>query len=548
MVTIHQVLDPETAMIVVEEMGHVAKPAALDNPEAYLEEAQVKEVEALPRAPVVTVMGHVDHGKSSLLDYIRRTRVASAEAGGITQHIGAYHVQTPRGMVTFLDTPGHEAFTAMRARGAKATDIVVLVVAADDGVMPQTIEAIHHAKAANVPLVVAINKIDKPEANPERVKQELSNHGVVPEEWGGDTMFVEVSAKTGQGIDDLLERVLLQAEVLDLKAPRDCPAKGLVIESRLDKGRGPVATVLVQSGTLHQGDVVLAGTAFGRVRAMLDENGRQVKEAGPSIPVEILGLSDVPQAGEEAIVVLDERKAREIALFRQGKYRDVKLAKQQAAKLENIFDQMAEGEVKSLALIIKADVQGSQEALTHALSKLSTPEVKVNIIHSGVGGITESDVNLALASKAVIIGFNVRADAQARKLAQGSGVDIRYYNIIYDAVDEIKAALSGMLAPEKKEQQLGLLEVRQVFRISKVGTVAGCYVLEGVVRRGASVRVIRDGVVVHTGELDSLKRFKEDVKEVKAGFECGLSIRNFNDIREGDQLEIFEVVEVARTL
>jgi translation initiation factor IF-2 len=548
MVTINQVLDQETAMIVVEEMGHVAKPAALDNPEAYLEEAQVKEVEALPRAPVVTVMGHVDHGKTSLLDYIRRTRVASAEAGGITQHIGAYHVQTPRGMVTFLDTPGHEAFTAMRARGAKATDIVVLVVAADDGVMPQTIEAIHHAKAANVPMVVAINKIDKPEANPERVKQELSNHGVVPEEWGGDTMFVEVSAKTGQGIDDLLERVLLQAEVLDLKAPRDCPAKGLVIESRLDKGRGPVATVLVQSGTLHQGDVVLAGSAFGRVRAMLDENGRQVKEAGPSIPVEILGLSDVPQAGEEAIVVLDERKAREIALFRQGKYRDVKLAKQQAAKLENIFDQMAEGEVKSLALIIKADVQGSQEALTHALSKLSTPEVKVNIIHSGVGGITESDVNLALASKAVIIGFNVRADAQARKLAQSSGVDIRYYNIIYDAVDEIKAALSGMLAPEKKEQQLGLLEVRQVFRISKVGTVAGCYVLEGVVRRGASVRVIRDGVVVHTGELDSLKRFKEDVKEVKAGFECGLSIRNFNDIREGDQLEIFEVVEVARTL
>ncbi|MEJ5211437.1 MAG: translation initiation factor IF-2, partial [Burkholderiales bacterium] len=489
-----------------------------------------------------------DHGKTSLLDYIRRTRVASGEAGGITQHIGAYHVQTPRGVVTFLDTPGHEAFTAMRARGAKATDIVILVVAADDGVMPQTIEAIHHAKAANVPLVVAINKIDKPEANPERVKQELSAQGVVPEEWGGDTMFVEVSAKTGQGIDDLLERVLLQAEVLDLKAPRDCPAKGLVIESRLDKGRGPVATILVQSGTLRQGDVLLAGTAFGRVRAMLDENGRPVKEAGPSIPVEILGLSDVPQAGEEAIVVLDERKAREIALFRQGKYRDVKLAKQQAAKLENIFEQMAEGEVKTLALIIKADVQGSQEALTHALSKLSTPEVKVNIIHSGVGSITESDVNLALASKAVIIGFNVRADAQARKLAQSSGVDVRYYNIIYDAVDEIKAAMSGMLAPEKKEQEIGLVEVRQVFRISKVGTVAGCYVLEGVVRRGAMVRVIRDGVVIHTGELDSLKRFKEDVKEVKAGFECGLSIKNFNDIREGDQIEVFEVVEVARSL
>ncbi|MEO1768076.1 translation initiation factor IF-2 [Thiobacter aerophilum] len=548
MVTINQVLDQETAMIVVEEMGHVAKPAALDNPEAYLEEAQIKEVEALPRAPVVTVMGHVDHGKTSLLDYIRRTRVASGEAGGITQHIGAYHVQTPRGVVTFLDTPGHEAFTAMRARGAKATDIVILVVAADDGVMPQTIEAIHHAKAANVPVVVAINKIDKPEANPERVKQELSAQGVVPEEWGGDTMFVEVSAKTGQGIDELLERVLLQAEVMDLKAPRDCPAKGLVIESRLDKGRGPVATILVQSGTLRQGDVLLAGTAFGRVRAMLDENGRQVKEAGPSIPVEILGLSDVPQAGEEAIVVLDERKAREIALFRQGKYRDVKLAKQQAAKLENIFEQMAEGEVKSLALIIKADVQGSQEALAHALSKLSTPEVKVNIIHSGVGSITESDVNLALASKAVIIGFNVRADAQARKLAQSSGVDVRYYNIIYDAVDEIKAAMSGMLAPEKKEQEIGLVEVRQVFRISKVGTVAGCYVLEGVVKRGAMVRVIRDGVVIHTGELDSLKRFKEDVKEVKAGFECGLSIKNFNDIREGDQIEVFEVVEVARSL
>ncbi len=548
MVTINQVLDQETAMIVVEEMGHVAKPAALDNPEAYLEEAQIKEAEGVTRAPVVTVMGHVDHGKTSLLDYIRRSRVASGEAGGITQHIGAYHVETPRGMVTFLDTPGHEAFTAMRARGAKATDIVILVVAADDGVMPQTIEAVHHAKAGNVPLVVAVNKIDKPEANPERVKQELSAQGVVPEDWGGDTMFVEVSAKTGQGIDELLERVLLQAEVLDLKAPRDCPAKGLVIESRLDKGRGPVATLLIQAGTLHQGDIVLAGSVFGRVRAMLDENGRPVKEAGPSIPVEILGLSDVPMAGEEAIALLDERKAREIALFRQGKFRDVKLAKQHAAKLENMFEQMGEGEVKSLPLIIKADVQGSQEALAHALAKLSTGEVKVNIIHSAVGGITESDVNLALASKAVIIGFNVRADAQARKLAQTTGVDLRYYNIIYDAVDEIKAAMSGMLAPEKKEQEIGLVEIRQVFRISKVGTVAGCYVLEGVVKRGAMVRVIRDGVVVHTGELDSLKRFKDDVKEVKAGFECGLSLKNFNDINEGDQLEVFEVVEVARTL
>ncbi|MHB1233407.1 MAG: translation initiation factor IF-2 [Burkholderiales bacterium] len=547
MVTINQVIDQETAMIVVEEMGHVAKPAALDNPETYLEESH-EEAEQLPRAPVVTVMGHVDHGKTSLLDYIRRTRVASGEAGGITQHIGAYHVETPRGMVTFLDTPGHEAFTAMRARGAKATDIVILVVAADDGVMPQTIEAVHHAKAANVPIVVAVNKIDKPEANPERVKQELSAQGVVAEDWGGDTMFVEVSAKTGQGIDSLLERVLLQAEVLDLHAPRNCPAKGLVIESRLDKGRGPVATILVQSGTLHQGDILLAGASFGRVRAMLDENGKPVKEAGPSIPVEILGLTDVPLAGEDAMSLVDERKAREIAMFRQGKFRDVKLAKQHAAKLENMFENMGEGEAKSLPLIIKADVQGSQEALSHALAKLSTDEVKVLIIHGAVGGITESDVNLALASKAVIIGFNVRADAQSRKLAQTNGVDIRYYNIIYDAVDEIKAAMSGMLAPEKKEQNLGLVEIRQVFRISKVGAVAGCYVLEGLIKRNAMVRVLRGGVVVHTGELDSLKRFKDDAKEVKANFECGLSLKNFNDIQEGDQLEVYEVVEVARTL
>jgi len=548
MVTINQVLDQETAMIVVEEMGHVAKPAALDSPESYLEEDQTKEVEQLPRAPVVTVMGHVDHGKTSLLDYIRRTRVASGEAGGITQHIGAYHVETPRGMVTFLDTPGHEAFTAMRARGAKATDVVILVVAADDGVMPQTIEAIHHAKAANVPVVVAVNKIDKPEANPERVKQELSAQGVVAEDWGGDTMFVEVSAKSGQGIDSLLERVLLQAEVLDLHAPRNCQAKGLVIESRLDKGRGPVATILVQSGTLRQGDILLAGSAFGRVRAMLDENGKSVKEAGPSIPVEILGLTEVPLAGEDAMSLVDERKAREIAMFRQGKFRDVKLAKQHAAKLENMFENMGEGEAKSLPLIIKADVQGSQEALTHALAKLSTDEVKVLVIHGAVGGITESDVNLALASKAVIIGFNVRADALARKLAQTNGVDIRYYNIIYEAVDEIKAAMSGMLAPERKEQSLGLVEIRQVFRISKVGAVAGCYVLEGMIKRNAMVRVIRGGVVVHTGELDSLKRFKDDVKEVKANFECGLSLKNFNDIMEGDQLEAYEVVEVARSL
>ncbi|MCX7673091.1 MAG: translation initiation factor IF-2 [Thiobacillaceae bacterium] len=549
MVTINQVLDQDTAMIVVEEMGHVAKPAPTTSPEAYLEEAAAqKEAELRPRAPVVTVMGHVDHGKTSLLDYIRRTRVAAGEAGGITQHIGAYHVETPKGVITFLDTPGHEAFTAMRARGAKVTDIVILVVAADDGVMPQTREAIHHAKAGNVPIVVAVNKIDKPEANPEKIRQELANEGVIPEEWGGDAMFVDVSAKTGQGIDALLDAVLLQAEVLELKAPVDTLAKGVVIESRLDKGRGPVATVLVQSGTLKRGDVLLAGTAFGRVRAMLDENGRQVQQAGPSIPVEVQGLSEVPTAGEDVMVLPDERKAREIALFRQGKYRDVKLAKQQAAKLENIFEQMAEGEVKTLPLIIKADVQGSYEGLTHALTKLSTEEVKVNVIHAAVGAISESDVNLALASKAVIIGFNVRADANARKLAETSGVDIRYYNIIYDAVDDVKAALAGLLSPEKRENMLGLAEVRQVFRISKVGTVAGCMVLDGVVRRTARVRVLRDNVVIHDGELDSLKRFKEDVREVKGGFECGLSIKNFSDIQEGDQIECYEVVEVARTL
>jgi translation initiation factor IF-2 len=550
MVTINQVLDQETAMIVVTEMGHSAKAAKLDDPESLLadESPEHHEAEQKPRAPVVTVMGHVDHGKTSLLDFIRRTRVASGEAGGITQHIGAYHVKTPRGMITFLDTPGHEAFTAMRARGAGVTDIVVLVVAADDGVMPQTIEAIHHAKAAEVPIVVAINKIDKHEANPEKVKQELVAQTVVPEEYGGDSPFVPVSAKTGAGIDALLEQVLLQAEVLELKAPVDAPAKGLVIEARLDKGRGPVATVLVQSGTLKRGDVVLAGTSFGRVRAMLDENGEPVPEAGPSIPVEIQGLSDVPAAGEDVMALADERKAREIALFRQGKFRDVKLAKKQAAKLEDVFDQMKEGGVKVLPLLIKADVQGSQEALIHALGKLSTEEVKVNVMHSAVGAITESDVNLALASKAVIIGFNTRADAAARKLAEASGVDIRYYNIIYDAVDEVKAALSGMLAPEKKEAVLGLVEVRQVFRISKVGTVAGCYVLEGLVRRNGLVRVLRDNVVVYTGELDSLKRFKDDVREVKAGFECGMSVKGYNDIQVGDQFEVYEVQEVARTL
>jgi translation initiation factor IF-2 len=550
MVTINQHLDQETAMIVVEELGHKAFAAKLDDPDAFLDETSTEHKDAalLPRAPVVTVMGHVDHGKTSLLDYIRRAKVAAGEAGGITQHIGAYHVETDRGMVTFLDTPGHAAFTAMRARGAKATDIVILVVAADDGVMPQTREAIHHAKAAGVPLVVAVNKIDKPDANPDRVKQELVTEGVVPEEYGGDSPFCMVSAKKGTGIDELLEQVLLQAEVLELKAPRDALAKGLVIEARLDKGKGPVATVLVQSGTLKRGDVLLCGQVFGRVRAMLDENGLPIDAAGPSIPVEIQGLSDVPAAGDEAMALADERKAREIALFRQGKFRDVRLAKQQAAKLENMFEQMGEGEVKTLALIIKADVQGSQEALAHALAKLSTEEVKVNVILAGVGGISESDVNLAQASKAVIIGFNTRADAGARKAAESFGVDIRYYNIIYDAVDEVKAAMSGMLSPERRENVLGMVHIRQVFRISKVGAVAGCMVTSGLVKRGAQVRVLRDNVVIHTGELDSLKRFKDDVREVKEGFECGLSLKNFNDINEGDYLEAFEIQEVARTL
>ncbi|GAB3242051.1 hypothetical protein GCM10027296_00250 [Chitinimonas naiadis] len=548
MVTINQVLDQETAMIVVEEMGHQAVAARLDDPETYLDGSEKQEHELLPRAPVVTVMGHVDHGKTSLLDYIRRAKVAAGEAGGITQHIGAYHVETEKGMITFLDTPGHEAFTAMRARGASATDIVVLVVAADDGVMPQTIEAIHHAKAAKVPIVVAVNKIDKQGANIERIRQELVSHEVVPEDWGGDTQFIEVSAKMGTNIDGLLDAILLQAEVLELTAAVDAPAKGIIIEARLDKGRGPVSTMLVQSGTLRKGDVVLAGGVFGKVRAMLDETGKSINEAGPSIPVEILGLSEVPNAGEDAMVLADERKAREIALFRQGKFRDVKLAKQQAAKLENLMASMTEGEVQNLPIIIKADVQGSFEALSQSLQKLSTSEVRVNILHSGVGGITESDVNLALASKAVIIGFNVRADAMARKLAESEGVDIRYYNIIYDAVDEVKAALSGMLAPEKKEQVIGSVEIRQVFTVSKVGSIAGCLVHEGVVKRGAGVRLLRNNVVIHQGELESLKRFKDDAKEVKAGFECGLQLKNYNDIQEGDMLEVFEIIEIARTL
>ena len=549
MVTINQPLDQDTAMIVVEELGHKAVVAALDDPEAFTDdEVSQQSAEALPRAPVVTVMGHVDHGKTSLLDYIRRAKVAAGEAGGITQHIGAYHVETPRGVVTFLDTPGHEAFTAMRARGAQATDIVILVCAADDGVMPQTKEAIKHAKAAGVPVVVAMTKADKPEANVERVKAELVAEEVVPEEFGGESPFVPVSSKTGMGIDDLLEHVLLQAEVLELKAPVDAMAKGLVIEAKLDKGRGPVATVLVQSGTLKTGDVVLAGQTYGRVRAMLDENGHKIESAGPSIPVEIQGLTEVPQAGDEFMVLADERRAREIATYCAGKFRNTKLAKQQAAKLENMFADMTAGDVKTLPIIIKADVQGSQEALSSSLLKLSTDEVKVQVVYAGVGGISESDINLAIASKAVIIGFNTRADAGARKLAEGNGVDIRYYNIIYDAVDELKAAMSGMLTPEKKEEVIGMAEIRTVFVASKIGTVAGCMVTSGMVNRSAHFRLLRDNVVIYTGELDSLKRMKDDVREVKEGFECGIKLKNYNEIKEGDQLEFFEVKEIARTL
>jgi len=549
MVTINQVLDRDTAMILAEEMGRTAVAAKDDDPDAALTD-HVGDADAKleVRPPVVTIMGHVDHGKTSLLDRIRTARVASGEAGGITQHIGAYHVSTPRGVITFLDTPGHEAFTAMRARGAKVTDIVILVVAADDGVMPQTKEAIAHAKAANVPVIVAINKIDKPGSNMDRVKQELVTEGIVPEEYGGEAIFVPVSAMTGEGIDRLLESILLQAEVLELKAPVDAPARGLVIEARLDRGRGPVATVLVTSGTLKRGDMVLAGSVFGRVRAMTDEDGKSISTAGPAIPVEIQGLSDVPSAGDDILVLGDERKAREIALFRQGKYRDVKLAKQQASKLENAFANMGETAARLLPLIIKADVQGSYEGLAYALAKLSTDEVRVQVVHSAVGAITESDVNLASASKAIIIGFNVRADATSRKLAESEGVQIRYYDIIYEAVDDVRNALSGMLAPEQKENTLGLVEIRQVFRASKIGTIAGCYVLEGIVKRGAQVRLLRDNVVAWSGELDSLKRFKDDVREVKEGYECGLSLKNYSEIQEGDRLEIYEIVEVQRTL
>jgi translation initiation factor IF-2 len=549
MATMNQPLDQDTAMIVVEEMGHKAVVAALDDPEAFTDdEVSDQHAELLSRAPVVTVMGHVDHGKTSLLDYIRRAKVASGEAGGITQHIGAYHVETARGMISFLDTPGHEAFTAMRARGAQATDIVILVVAGDDGVMPQTKEAIKHAKAAGVPIVVAINKMDKPDSNIERVRAELISEEVVPEEFGGESPFVSVSAKTGMGIDTLLEQVLLQAEILELKAPVKAAAKGLVIEARLDKGRGPVATILVQSGTLNTGDVVLAGQTFGRVRAMLDENGVAIKTAGPSIPVEIQGLTEVPQAGDEFMVMGDERRAREIATYRAGKFRNTKLAKMQAAKLENMFTDISAGEIKMLPIIIKADVQGSQEALGASLLKLSNEEVKVQLVYAGVGGISESDINLAIASKAIVIGFNVRADAGARKLAEGNGVDLHYYNIIYDAVDELKAAMSGMLAPEQREEIMGMAEIRTVFVASKIGTVAGCMVTSGQVTRSAKFRLLRDNVVIYTGELDSLKRLKDDVRDVKEGFECGIKLKNYNDIKEGDYLEFFDVKEIARTM
>ncbi len=551
MATINQAIDQDTASLIVEEMGHIAKPLQENVLEAELQK-QVSEVrgEHLPRPPVVTIMGHVDHGKTSLLDHIRRTRVADGEAGGITQHIGAYHVETQKGMISFLDTPGHAAFTAMRARGAQVTDIVVLVVAADDGVKPQTQEAVQHARAANVPLVVAVNKIDKPEADADRVKNELSALEVIPEDWGGDTMFVSVSAKTGEGIDDLLDAILLQSEVLELTAVRDCPATGIVVESSLDKGRGPVATVLVQNGALRKGDLILTGQEYGRVRAMFDENGRQILEAGPSMPALVLGLSAVPNAGDEVAVVADERKAREIAMFRQDKSRDIKLARQQQAKLDDIFTQMGDGQTSSLNIVLKADVQGSAEALSEALTKIISgdEEVSVKIVSSGVGGINESDVNLAVASNAILIGFNVRADASARRIIEEQGVDLHYYSVIYDAIDEVKQALSGMLSPELKEQIIGLAEVKEVFRSRRYGDIAGAIVLEGVVRKSEPIRVLRDNVVIFEGELESLRRFKDDVNEVKAGTECGIGVKNYTDIRAGDQIEIFERVEVARKL
>ncbi|HEY5603953.1 MAG TPA: translation initiation factor IF-2 [Gammaproteobacteria bacterium] len=548
MVTINQVLDQDTAAVAVEEMGHKVKLVRADAIEEALEQELRFEGEIIHRAPAVTIMGHVDHGKTSLLDYIRKSKVAEGEAGGITQHIGAYRVETDKGAITFLDTPGHAAFTAMRARGAKATDIVVLVVAADDGVMPQTKEAIQHARAAAVPIVVAVNKIDKPEAQPDRVKQELVAEQVVPEDWGGDSQFIEVSAKTGQGIDELLAAILLQSEMLELTSIKDAPGRGVVIESRLDKGRGPVATVLVQNGTLRKGDVLLAGQAYGRVRALLDEHGNQLSEAGPSTPVEVLGLSGAPSAGDEAICVPDERKAREVALFRQGKFRDVKLAKQQETKLENMFSQMEEGKVNALNLVIKTDVQGTAEALSEALESLSTDEVKVKIIASGVGGINESDANLAVASNAVLIGFNVRADSVARRLIEEEGVDLHYYSVIYDVIEEVKQSLSGMLKPEFREEIIGLAEVRDVFRSPKLGAIAGCMVVDGVVKRSNPIRVLRDNVVIYEGELESLRRFKDDVQEVASGKECGIGVKNYNDVKVGDQIEVYERVKVKRTL
>ena len=548
MATINQVIDQETAQLVAEEMGH----KVILRRENELEEAVMddRDTDAAQesRAPVVTIMGHVDHGKTSLLDYIRSTKVASGEAGGITQHIGAYHVETDNGMITFLDTPGHAAFTAMRARGAQATDIVILVVAADDGVMPQTVEAIQHAKAAGVPVVVAVNKIDKPEADPDRVKNELTQYGIIPEEWGGENMFVNVSAKAGTGIDDLLNAILLQAEVLELTAIRQGMASGVVIESFLDKGRGPVATVLVREGTLNKGDIVLCGFEYGRVRAMRDELGREVLEAGPSIPVEILGLSGVPAAGDEATVVRDEKKAREVALYRQGKFREVKLARQQKSKLENMFANMTEGEVSELNIVLKADVQGSVEAISDSLLKLSTDEVKVKIVGSGVGGITETDATLAAASNAILLGFNVRADASARRVIDAESLDLRYYSVIYNLIDEVKAAMSGMLAPEYKQQIIGLAEVRDVFKSPKFGAVAGCMVTEGNIKRHNPIRVLRDNVVIYEGELESLRRFKDDVNEVRNGMECGIGVKNYNDVRVGDMIEVFEVIEVKRTI
>jgi len=550
MATINQSLDQDTAVLLVEELGHVAKAVSERDLEAQIEELAAQEVsgERVPRPPVVTIMGHVDHGKTSLLDHIRSTRVAAGEAGGITQHIGAYHVETDKGVISFLDTPGHAAFTAMRARGAKVTDIVILVVAADDGVKPQTIEAIQHSKAAGVPMVVAINKIDKPEADPDRVKSELAQHQVVPEDWGGDTQFVKVSAKTGEGIDALLDAVLLQAEVLELTAVEECPAQGVVIESALDKGRGPVATILVQNGVLRKGDTLVTGQEMGRVRAMFDEAGRPIDSAGPSMPAVVLGLSGTPTAGEDALVINDERKARELAEFRHQKQREIKLARQQQAKLEDMFSKMGAGEQASLNIVLKADVQGSSEALRDALSKISTDEVVVKIVSSGVGGINETDANLAVASNAIIIGFNVRADASARRVVEEHGIDLHYYSVIYDAIDQVKAAVSGMLSPEISEEIIGLAEVRDVFRSPKLGAIAGCMVVEGAVRRSAPIRVLRDNVVIFEGELESLRRFKDDVNEVRAGTECGIGVKNYNDVKVGDQIEVFERVEKARTV